>query len=98
MSELATEHQPLEAIREEIDGIDAQIVALWARRNELAVAVGEVKRENGTPIYAHSRDLEVRDRFGRLCEDNGIRRDLGQTVIGTLITSSYERQRSQLAD
>lgn len=96
MSELATEHQPIEAIREEIDGIDAQIVALWARRNELAAAVGDAKRETGTPVYVHSRDLEVRDRFGRLCEDNGIRRDLGQTVIGTLMTSSYEVQRGSL--
>ena len=82
----------LKEIRAGIDGIDEQIVALWVERNRLAAEAGTIKRESGLPVYAHERDLEVRDNFGRLCEDNGIRRDVGREAIGILMKTSYEAQ------
>ncbi len=100
MSELDTVTNPAErlaGLRAEIDAIDEQIIALWAQRNNLAAAVGAIKQETGAPVYAHNRDLEVRDRWGQRCEEVGIRRDLGREACGLLMTTSYAAQRAPLS-
>lgn len=49
----------LKGIREKIDRIDHQLVALLNRRAKLVVQVGKVKRATGTPVYAPHREAQV---------------------------------------
>ncbi len=56
----------LARLRQEIDAIDEEIVALLNRRAAAALAVGEVKRETGRSLYAPEREREVYERLARL--------------------------------
>lgn len=55
----------LNRLRREIDGIDAEIVALLRRRAEYAREIGMEKRRNGCPIYDPSRERELLDSLDR---------------------------------
>lgn len=52
----------LQELREEIDGIDREIVKLYVRRMETAKAIGAWKRENGMPVYDPERERCLLDR------------------------------------
>ncbi len=52
----------LNEIREEIDAIDRQMVALFMRRMDCARQVAEYKLENGMPIFHPEREKQVLDR------------------------------------
>ncbi|EVU19864.1 chorismate mutase type II family protein, partial [Vibrio parahaemolyticus V-223/04] len=41
----------LNALRDQIDAVDKQMLELLAQRLELVEKVGEVKSEHGLPIY-----------------------------------------------
>lgn len=49
----------LEDYRKEIDLIDKELVSLFERRMDLAVKVGEYKKENNLPILNEAREKEV---------------------------------------
>ncbi len=49
----------LDAIRDDIDALDREIVSLLNRRLELAAEIGRVKRRNGAPVYVPKREEEV---------------------------------------
>ncbi len=53
------EPMPLSELRKRIDELDHKLVALLNERASLVVAVGETKRETGTPIYAPHREQKV---------------------------------------
>lgn len=57
----------VEAAREQIDRIDAELVRLLNRRAAEVVKIGAVKRETGEPIYQPEREEEV---FGRIVAVN----------------------------
>ncbi|MEM9064385.1 MAG: chorismate mutase [Planctomycetota bacterium] len=52
----------LDGLRKRIDRVDARLIALLNERASLVVEVGNVKRSDGTPIYAPHREAEVLDR------------------------------------
>ena len=43
-------------LREQIDGIDRQLVDLYIQRMETARAIGRYKRENGIPVLDSERE------------------------------------------
>ena len=61
--------QHLENLRQRIDTLDQQLVALLSERAKVVVDVGEFKRGSDTPIYAPHREREVLDRA--LAHNNG---------------------------
>ncbi len=52
----------LEQLRSEIDAIDRQLIQLINQRAERVVRVGQIKREQGIPIYAPHREAEVLEK------------------------------------
>jgi chorismate mutase len=54
----------LHQLREQIDDIDDQILAIVAERMRLAVRIGELKRKRGIPIYDPDRERHI---YQRLC-------------------------------
>ncbi|MHB1134381.1 MAG: prephenate dehydratase [Chloroflexota bacterium] len=54
--------QDVEAIRQQIDDADRQIVSLLNRRARLAGAIGEIKRQTGADIYQPAREAVVLER------------------------------------
>jgi chorismate mutase/prephenate dehydratase len=53
--------QALQALRERIDGIDRELLALLNRRAELALAVGEIKKREGSVVFRPEREAQVID-------------------------------------
>ena len=47
--------------RSKIDTLDEQIVRLLSERAAAAVAIGELKRKSGAPIYEPNREKQVYD-------------------------------------
>lgn len=77
MDEEAAESTPerIEELRAEIDGIDAEIVALLNRRAALALAIRELKPIVKQPLYDPRREQEIYEKLraaneGPLFDDN----------------------------
>ena len=64
----------LKEVRQNIDGIDDQILHLLNQRMDLVKMVGEIKRENKSAIYRPDREREIIDRLAGLVENNIINR------------------------
>jgi chorismate mutase len=57
----------IEKHRKEIDAIDKQLVELFNKRAEQAIAIGKMKKERGIPVYDPVRENEI---FRNLRESN----------------------------
>jgi chorismate mutase / prephenate dehydratase len=49
----------LAPLRDQIDQVDRELLALLNRRAQLALAVGEIKREHGAPAFRPEREAQV---------------------------------------
>ena len=62
--------------RREIDGIDAQLLALFAQRMDVAAAIAEYKKENALPVLDPSRErqklLDVADKAPEAVRDYAV--------------------------
>jgi chorismate mutase / prephenate dehydrogenase len=62
----------LEELRQRIEAIDDELIALIRERVELARAVGRAKREHGLPILDPAREAAVVRRAGELARTLGL--------------------------
>lgn len=53
----------IEKIREQIDRIDGEILALLQQRAEEIIQIGEIKKENGRPVYDPARERKILERL-----------------------------------
>lgn len=58
--------EPLQPLRDQIDALDAELLALLNRRATLAQSVGEIKRAEGSPVFRPEREAQVRARLHAL--------------------------------
>ena len=58
--------EPLDRLRERIDGLDERIVELLSERARVVMEIGRAKRASGAPTYAPDREREVLDRLKAL--------------------------------
>ena len=49
----------LNELRNQIDGIDKELVRLFKERMEIAAEVGRYKHENGVPVFNRQREREI---------------------------------------
>ena len=49
----------IDKLRDEIDGIDLQLIELFKRRMQVALEVARCKKENGKPIYDNTRERQL---------------------------------------
>ena len=53
----------IDELRQEIDGIDDKLLALFERRMEIAKEIGQYKREKGLPVQNGEREREILRRL-----------------------------------
>ena len=58
--------QPLADLRQQIDGLDARVVALLNERAAVVVRIGQLKQQTNEPVYAPDREKVVLDKVRRL--------------------------------
>ena len=73
-------NEELNALRDQIDTVDQQLVALLARRLALVAEVGEVKSRHGLPIYAPDREAAMLAKRRAEATANGVPADLIEDV------------------
>lgn len=56
----------IEALRSEIDQLDATILAAVKRRTEISQQIGKVRMASGGTRLVHSREMKVIDRYSVL--------------------------------
>ncbi|NBQ43499.1 MAG: chorismate mutase, partial [Mycobacteriaceae bacterium] len=59
----------IDALRAEIDRLDAEILAAVKRRTEVSQAIGKVRMASGGTRLVHSREMKVIERYGELGQD-----------------------------
>ena len=82
----------LKPLREQIDAIDAQILALLNQRARVAQQVGHVKAETNAPVFRPEREMQV---LRRLAEHNPGPLDSGdvQTIFREVMSSCRALER-----
>jgi chorismate mutase len=56
----------IDALRHEIDRLDAEILAAVKRRTEVSQAIGKARMASGGTRLVHSREMKVIDRYSEL--------------------------------
>ena len=74
--------------RAEIDRIDAELIVLFNRRAECALAIGRVKKANNEPVRVPTREQQVLERALSLN-----RGPLSADAIGRLFRGLFEEMR-----
>ncbi len=82
----------LQALRDELSGIDAQILQLAARRRHLAEQIGRSKRSMGRPTRDFEREFQVFSAARNRAESLGLSADLADRLLAALIDSSLTVQ------
>ncbi|UAA40128.1 bifunctional chorismate mutase/prephenate dehydrogenase [Paraneptunicella aestuarii] len=82
----------LDALRQQIDQLDSQLVELLAKRSQLTQQVGKYKSQVGLPIYVPSREAELLAKRRQQAEDKGVSADLIEDVLRRIIRESYQTQ------
>lgn len=58
--------EEIQALRQEIDRLDSEILAAIKRRSEVSRIIGQTRMASGGPRLVHSREMKVLDRFSEL--------------------------------
>ncbi len=82
----------LEQLRQQLDQLDGEIIALMARRQAIAREVAAAKRATGYPTRDYQREREVVMGVRRRAEKLGLSGDLAEKVLRLLIRSSLTAQ------
>ncbi|MGV0624755.1 chorismate mutase [Mycolicibacter minnesotensis] len=73
------EHLPdIDELRQEIDRLDAEILAAVKRRTAVAQDIGRARMASGGTRLVHSREMKVLDRYSELGEDG---KDLAMLLL-----------------
>ncbi|QNG17783.1 chorismate mutase [Rhodococcus triatomae] len=68
-AQLPTSEAEIDALRKEIDRLDAEILAAIKRRSEVSQLIGRTRMASGGPRLVHSREMKVIERFNELGQE-----------------------------
>jgi chorismate mutase/prephenate dehydrogenase len=87
-----TFEQNLGVLRDEIDDIDGQLVALLAKRRVVTTKVGLLKSAVGMPIFAPEREASLLKVRRQQAIDAGLSPELIEDILRRLMQDSYVSQ------
>lgn len=82
----------LAQLRDQIDSVDKELLALLAKRLKLVAEVGEVKSQHGLPIYAPDREASMLALRRQEAEKLGVSPDLIEDVLRRIMRESYSSE------
>lgn len=92
MPDSRSESEHLERLRSEIEALDEALVELIAKRRDLVLEVGRVKRALGLPVMDPPREARVVRRAAEIARRRGIDEELTRDVVWRIIASAREAQ------
>jgi chorismate mutase len=87
-----TDDDRLDALRERIQALDEQLVALIGKRRDLVLEVGRVKEELRLPVLDPSQEARVVRRAAAIARSLGVDEELTRDVIWRIIASARDAQ------
>jgi len=81
----------LDRLRTEIDGIDSKIISLLARRQDIAAAIGEIKRKMGVEIFDPARESEILRHLTSSSEGN-LSKNMVRHIFNEIISAARSVQ------
>jgi chorismate mutase domain of T-protein len=85
-------NKELNALRDQIDHVDKQLIDLLTQRLKLVAGVGEVKSRYGIPVYAPEREAAMLASRRAEAEASGIPADLIEDVLRRVMRESYSSE------
>ena len=84
----------VKALRDEIDAIDARLIALLNERARLAIDIGKLKHDVGAPVFRPEREAEILQRAAELNTGPLLRDHLTQ-ILREVISACRALERPQ---
>jgi len=82
----------LRELRTEIDAVDRALVDLLARRKDLVARVGEIKNQQGLPVYLPEREAQLLKARRQEAEQRGLSPDLMEDILRRIMRESYSSE------
>ncbi len=82
----------LKEVREHIDELDNELIALLQRRSELSARAGHAKKASGAPVLDPGREAELMRQRGEWAEQNGLPADVVQAIFRQILAMSRRAQ------
>ncbi|CAM3861861.1 bifunctional chorismate mutase/prephenate dehydrogenase [Rheinheimera salexigens] len=86
--------QALSPLRQQIDAIDSQLVALLAKRAQVTAQVGIVKQEFALPVYVPEREQALITARREQATALGVSPELVEDILRRMMRESYQTQES----
>lgn len=83
--------ESLETLRQKIDTIDRELVALLEKRMDTVTKIGQVKKEGNKAVYDEKREQQVLDKVAKLLKNKGYKETITDTYVD-LMKHSREYQ------
>ncbi|MGX7191608.1 chorismate mutase [Enterococcus lactis] len=83
--------ESLETLRQKIDTIDRELVALLEKRMDAVTKIGQVKKEGNKAVYDEKREQQVLDKVAKLLKNKGYKETITDTYVD-LMKHSREYQ------
>ena len=83
--------ESLETLRQKIDTIDRELVALLEKRMDTVTKIGQVKKEGNQAVYDEKREQQVLDKVAKLLKNKGYKETITDTYVD-LMKHSREDQ------
>lgn len=83
--------ESLETLRQKIDTIDRELVALLEKRMVTVTKIGQVKKEGNKAVYDEKREQQVLDKVAKLLKNKGYKETITDTYVD-LMKHSREYQ------
>ncbi|AEN06184.1 Chorismate mutase, type II [halophilic archaeon DL31] len=93
MSQRTPDDMSLDELREEIRGVDQELVELIAQRTYVADTIAQVKQEEGLPTTDEDQEQAVMDRAGENAERFDVDSNLVKAIFRLLIELNKVEQR-----
>ena len=85
----------LKALRDRLDSVDAELIELATRRQQLVSDIGRLKKNHGRQLRDFTREREVLDGVRRAAESKGLDPELAEDLFQRLIKASLTRQEQE---
>jgi chorismate mutase len=87
-----SDNPTLEDLRERVNDLDRQLIALVAERKAVSEEVAHVKRATGKPTRDYEREREVIMGVRAMAAERGVSGELAEQLLRLLIRSSLTTQ------
>ncbi|MCX7546073.1 bifunctional chorismate mutase/prephenate dehydrogenase [Marinicella gelatinilytica] len=88
-------NQKLSQLRQRLDDIDEQIIALIAERQFNVELIGNVKLDTKSPTRDYGREKQVINHIRATAEDKSLNPDIAQQIFELIIETSLSKQEVQ---